>query len=69
MQTELAEAADVFLAAPGALQDAIVKAAAGGDKAPDIFRAIKQAYSLDYVRQIISEARKAGKLPPREAKS
>jgi hypothetical protein len=69
MQTELAEAADTYLAAPGALQDAIVRAAAAGEKAPAIFLAIKQAYSIDYVRQIIGEARKAGRLPPREAKS
>jgi hypothetical protein len=66
MQTKLAEAADAYLAAPGKLQDAIVEAAAGGDKAPAIWKAIKQAYSIDYVRQIIGEARRAGKIPPRD---
>jgi hypothetical protein len=69
MQTKLAKAADVYLAAPGALQDEIVQAAAEGEKAPAIFLAIRQAYSLDYVRQIISEARRAGKIPPRAARS
>lgn len=65
METKLAEAADAYLAAPNTLQAAILEAAAAGEKAPTIFRAIKQAYSLDYVRQLISEARKTGKLPPR----
>jgi hypothetical protein len=68
MQTKLAQAADVYVAAPGALQAAILEAAAGGDSAPTIFRAIKEAYSLDYVRQLIGEARKTGKIPPRAAK-
>lgn len=65
METKLAKAADVYLNAPGDLQAAILEAAAEGEKAPAIFLAIKQAYSLDYVRQLIGEARKAGKLPPR----
>lgn len=68
MQTRLAEAADTFLRAPGELQEAILDAAAGGDSAPTIFRAIKEAYSLDYVRELIGDARKAGKIPPRATK-
>lgn len=65
MTTKLAEAADVFLNAPVDLQAAILEAAASGESAPTIFRAIKEAYSLDYVRQIIGEARKSGKIPAR----
>lgn len=69
MTTKLAEAADVFLNAPADLQAAILEAAASGESAPTIFRAIKEAYSLDYVRQLIGEARKAGKIPPRNVRS
>lgn len=65
MATKLAEAADAYLTAPSVLQSAILEAAANGDKAPTIHKAIKQAYSLDYVRQLIGDARKAGKIPPR----
>lgn len=68
MTTKLAEAADAYLAAPVALQAAILEAAAKGENAPTIFRAIKEAYSLDYVRQLIGDARKAGKIPPRVTK-
>lgn len=65
METKLAVAADAYLSAPGDLQSAILEAAANGDKAPVIWKAIKEAYSLDYVRQIIGEARRAGKIPAR----
>jgi hypothetical protein len=68
MTTKLAEAADTFLRAPVELQAAILEAAADGDNAPTIFHAIKEAYSLDYVRQLIGDARKAGKIPPRVIK-
>lgn len=68
MQTRLAKAADAYLDGPVELQAAILEAAAGGDSAPTIFRAIKEAYSLDYVRQLIGEARKTGKIPPRPVK-
>lgn len=67
MQTRLAKAADAYLEAPVELQAAILEAAAGGDNAPAIFRAIKEAYSLDYVRQLIGDARRTGKIPPRSA--
>lgn len=69
MATKLAEAADAYLNAPAALQSAILEAAAEGDTAPAIWKAINQAYSLDYVRQLIGEARKAGKIPPRRVRS
>ncbi len=69
MKTKLAKAADVYLAAPGDLQAAILEAAAGGETAPAIFREIKEAYSVDYIRQLVSDARKAGKIPPRVTKS
>jgi hypothetical protein len=69
MRTKLADAATAYREAPGNLQEAILEAAASGDTAPDIFRAIGDgAYSLDYVRQLIGEARKAGKIPPRVTK-
>lgn len=67
MTTKLAKAADAYLAAPIELQAAILEAAAGGESAPAIFRAIKEAYSLDYVRQLIGDARRTGKIPPRSA--
>jgi hypothetical protein len=66
METELAEAAEEFLAAPGKFQAVILKAAAQGENANRITRAIGHAYSPDYVRRIIREARDAGKIPPRE---
>ena len=69
MATKLAEAADAYLTAPGVLQSAILEAAAKGDTAPTIWKQIKQAYSIDYVRQLIGEARKAGKIPARSVKA
>ena len=68
MQSKLAKAADAYLNAPVELQAVILEAAAAGDSAPTIFRAIKEAYSLDYVRQLIGDARKTGKIPPRVTK-
>jgi hypothetical protein len=43
----------------------ILKAAAAGDNANQIAKAIGHAYSPDYVRRIIREAREAGKIPAR----
>lgn len=68
METELAEAGSAYKRAPAVLQAAILKAAAAGVKAPTIFHAIGGAYSLDYVRELIGEARKAGTIPPRRAR-
>lgn len=67
METELAEAAKEFLDAPRKFQTVILKAAAQGENANRITRAIGHAYSPDYVRRIIREAREAGKIPPRES--
>ena len=69
MRTKLESAAAAYVRAPDDLQAAIIEAAAEGENAPAIFTAINQAYSLDYVREIIGNARKAGKLPARGAKS
>lgn len=68
MTTKLAEAAEAYRSGRVELQAAILEAAASGENAPTIFRAIKEAYSLDYVRQLIGEARKTGKIPPRPVK-
>lgn len=68
MKTKLAKAADAYVAAPVELQAAILEAAASGETAPAIFREINEAYSLDYVRQLIGDARKAGRIPPRTVK-
>lgn len=64
METELAQAAAEFDAAPKRLQAAILKAAAKGNNANKITRAIRQVYSPDYVRRLIRDARKDGKIPP-----
>jgi hypothetical protein len=66
MKTKLAEAAKEFTEAPSRFQSVILEAAAAGDNANDITLAIGHAYSPDYVRYLIREARKAGKIPPRE---
>jgi len=65
METELAQAAQEFEAAPKRLQAVILKAAANGENANQITRAIRQVYSPDYVRRLIRDARKDGKIPPR----
>ena len=65
METELAQAAKEFTAGPKKLQAAILKAAARGENANQITKAIKQVYSPDYVRALIRQARKDGKIPPR----
>jgi hypothetical protein len=65
METELAQAAEEYEAAPKRLQAVILKAAANGENANQITRAIRQVYSPDYVRRLIREARDAGKIPPR----
>ena len=65
METELAQAAEEFEAAPRRLQAVILKAAANGENANQITRAIRQVYSPDYVRRLIRDARKDGKIPPR----
>lgn len=65
METELAQAADEYIAAPKRLQAVILKAAAEGENANKITKAIRQVYSPDYVRRLIREAREAGKIPPR----
>lgn len=65
METELAQAADEFEAAPKRLQAVILKAAARGENANKITRAIRQVYSPDYVRRLIRDARKEGRIPPR----
>lgn len=69
METKLAEAAQAYVDAPKKLQAAILEAAAAGDNANRITRAIGQVYSPDYVRRLIREAREAGKIPPREPSS
>lgn len=68
MKTELAKAAEEFLAAPGRLQAAILKAAASGASGNQITKEIRQAYSPDYVRRLIRDAREKGVIPPREQK-
>lgn len=65
MEAELAQAAEEFTAGPKNLQAAILKAAAKGSNANQITRAIGQVYSPDYVRSLIRQARKDGKIPPR----
>lgn len=65
MAAELAEAAQAFEEAPKRLQAAILKAAAQGMNANKITKAIRQAYSPDYVRRLIREARDDGRIPPR----
>lgn len=69
METELAEAAKEFIDAPKKFQAVILKAAAKGENANKITMAIGHAYSPDYVRRIIREARAAGKMPPPAADS
>jgi hypothetical protein len=66
METELREAAREFLDAPRRFQAVILKAAAEGENANQITKAIGHAYSPDYVRRIIREAREQGKIPPRD---
>lgn len=63
METELAEAAREFLDAPRKFHEVIFRAAAKGENANQITKAIGHAYSPDYVRRLIREARKAGKIP------
>jgi hypothetical protein len=65
LEAELSELAAEFEAAPKRLQAGILKAAAAGENANQITRAIRQAYSPDYVRRLIREAREKGKIPPR----
>lgn len=69
MEVELAEAAKEFIDAPKKFQAVILKAAAKGENANQITRAIGHAYSPDYVRRLIREARAAGKMPPPAADS
>jgi hypothetical protein len=64
MEAELAEAAREFLDAPRKFQAVILKAAGKGENANKITKAIGHAYSPDYVRRIIREARDAGRIPP-----
>ena len=63
METELAEAANEFTQAKAKFQAIILKAAANGRNANQITLAIRHAYSPDYVRRLIREARAAGKMP------
>lgn len=65
MEIELAQAADEYVQAPKRLQAVILKAAAQGENANQITKAIRQVYSPDYVRRLIREAREKGKIPPR----
>lgn len=55
---ELGAVADAYLSAPGNLKAAIVKAGRKGDKPADIHRAIKYAYTYDYVAELVREDRK-----------
>jgi hypothetical protein len=66
METELREAAEVLKAAPDNLKAVILKAAARGENANKITEAIGFVYSPDYVRRLIREGRKKGKIPPRD---
>jgi hypothetical protein len=63
METELKAAAKALKAAPDNLKAVILKAAAAGENANKITEAIEFVYSPDYVRRIIRDARKAGKIP------
>ena len=67
MAIELAQAADEYIAAPKRLQAVILKAATKGENANQITKAIRQVYSPDYVRRLIRDARKEGRIPPRPA--
>lgn len=69
MKSELAAAAKAYREAPAVLQAAILKAAASGSNANQITREIGQAYSPDYVRDLIRKARADGRIPPRGASS
>ena len=62
METELAQAAREFLDAPRKFQEVIFKAAQAGANANQITKAIGHAYSPDYVRRLIREAKEAGKI-------
>jgi hypothetical protein len=63
MEQELAAAADAYLQAPGQLHATILKAAAKGAKPAKITKAIKYAYSPDYVARLVREAKAGGLIP------
>lgn len=65
METELREAAEALKSAPDNLKAVILKAATKGENANKITEAIGFVYSPDYVRRLIRDARKKGKIPPR----
>lgn len=65
METELREAAEALKSAPDNLKAVILKAATRGQNANKITEAIGFVYSPDYVRRLIRDARKKGKIPPR----
>lgn len=54
---ELAEAADAYERAPVRLRAAILKAARNGEKPADITRAIRHAYTYEYVARLIRKDR------------
>ena len=64
-KAKLAAAAKAYIDAPANLQAAIIEAAAEpGGSGNAITAAIGFAYGPDHVRQVIREARAAGKIPP-----
>ena len=66
VETKLRQAAKTFRDAPANLQEAIFEAAADPDTdAVQIAQAIDYAYGVDYVRKLIRDARKGGKIPQR----
>lgn len=69
VRNDLEAAAKEFLEAPAKFRAAILRAAARGENANAITAAIGFAYSPDYVRRLIREARAAGEIPERTLKS
>ena len=65
METKLRQAAQAFIDAPKQLQAAIIEAAAADVDAVQIAQAVSGAYGVDYVRKLIRDARRDGKLKPR----
>lgn len=64
MKAKLAAAAKAYLDAPANFHAAIIEAAGSGANGNEITEAIGFAYGPDHVRQVIREARAAGKIPP-----
>ena len=57
---ELAEAAEAYEQAPVRLRAAIRRAARNGERPADIVRAIKHAYTYEYVARLIRKDRAEG---------